>query len=286
MEVVEFTDAEAFESFTEPLLLESEARHNLMLGVIGNLIDRPEVYPEYRLWAVSEGGHPLAAAIRTAPHNILLADSPRPESLETLARGLLDGGVDAPGFIGLEPTGSRFASVWETATGRVPYLMMRQGVYALTEVEQEPSVGGAPRRCTLNDLDFAVEWITAFVLEADPQPMLDRVEESVHRRLETDPDVSALWIGEHAGHPVSMSGYGNPTPNGIRIGPVYTPPEMRGHGYASALVARQSAWLLEQGRSSCFLFTDMANPVANSIYPRIGYQKVGDSSWFSFTSAG
>ena len=38
-------------------------------------------------------------------------------------------------------------------------------------------------------------------------------------------------------------------------GPVFTPPELRRRGYASALTAGVSAWLLEQGRQFCFLYT-------------------------------
>ena len=64
------------------------------------------------------------------------------------------------------------------------------------------------------------------------------------------------------------------TPNGIRIGPVYTPPELRGRGYASALVAKLSSSLLAGGRRFCFLHTDLANPASNKIYERLGYVRV------------
>lgn len=284
MEVVEFEDPREYRALVSPLLLRSEARHNLLLGVIGTLTDRPDVYPEYRLWCVWEDRNPVAVAVRTPPHNVLLADTPRPESLEPLARSLADAEPDVPGFIGNEPTGQRFASAWESATGIRPEVTMRQGVYALSEVEHEPSVSGAARRCTPLDLELAVEWVSAFLLEADPNPILDRVAQSLRRRLNADPEVAALWVWEDAGKPVSISGYGNPTPNGIRIGPVYTPPDRRGQGYASALVAAQSRWLLRRGREFCFLYTDMANSTANSLYQRIGYRRVGDSSWYSLNS--
>ena len=45
-----------------------------------------------------------------------------------------------------------------------------------------------------------------------------------------------LWEDED-GEVVSLAGVGSQTPNGVRIGPVYTPPEARNRGYASALVA-------------------------------------------------
>jgi predicted GNAT family acetyltransferase len=83
------------------------------------------------------------------------------------------------------------------------------------------------------------------------------------------------------GGPVSFAAFGNPTPNGIRIGPVYTPPELRRRGYASALVAELSTRLLAD-RRFCFLYTDLANPTANKIYERIGYQRVCESAEIVF----
>ena len=76
---------------------------------------------------------------------------------------------------------------------------------------------------------------------------------------------------------VSLASFGQRTPNGIRVGPVYTPPGLRGNGYASALVGQMTAELLGLHRF-CFLFTDLANPTANGIYQRIGYEAVSDVS--------
>jgi len=84
---------------------------------------------------------------------------------------------------------------------------------------------------------------------------------------------------------VSIAGYGGPTPNGIRIGPVYTPPDLRGRGYASALTARLTQTLLDGGRRFCFLFTDLANPTSNSVYQRIGYRPVTDVDLWRFGNA-
>ncbi len=70
--------------------------------------------------------------------------------------------------------------------------------------------------------------------------------------------------------------HGSPTPSGIRIGPVYTPPADRRQGYASALVAAASQTLLDQGRRFCLLFTDLANPTSNHVYQAIGYEPVTD----------
>ena len=72
---------------------------------------------------------------------------------------------------------------------------------------------------------------------------------------------------------------GGRTPHGIRIGAVYTPPVLRGRGYASACVAAASQSQLDAGRTRCFLLTDLANPTANHIYQAIGYRPVRDIGW-------
>ena len=66
------------------------------------------------------------------------------------------------------------------------------------------------------------------------------------------------------------------TPHGIRIGAVYTPPEQRRRGYASAVTAAASQAQLDQGRRWCFLFTDLANPTSNRIYQAIGFRPIRD----------
>ena len=66
------------------------------------------------------------------------------------------------------------------------------------------------------------------------------------------------------------------------IGGVYTPPDCRNRGYASACVAELSRRLLDEGRAFCCLYTDASNPTSNSIYQKIGYKLVADSSHYAF----
>lgn len=79
-----------------------------------------------------------------------------------------------------------------------------------------------------------------------------------------------------------MAGAGGRTPNGIRISAVYTPPDLRCRGYASALTAAVSQDQLNRGRRFCFLFTDLANPTSNKIYQEIGYRPVCDYDLYRF----
>ena len=68
-----------------------------------------------------------------------------------------------------------------------------------------------------------------------------------------------------------------------RVGGVYTPPELRGRGYASACVAKLSQQLLDRGARKVTLSADVANPTSNKIYTAIGYRRVGDEVMIAFS---
>jgi predicted GNAT family acetyltransferase len=124
------------------------------------------------------------------------------------------------------------------------------------------------------------DWIAAFHAEAslsNPKQDYDAMADRWIRQLGRS---VYLWVDE--GHPVSMTGVGGLTPNGIRVGPVYTPRADRGRGYASNLVAQVSQAQLDAGRTFVFLFTDLANPTSNKIYQAIGYEPVSDLDEWEF----
>jgi predicted GNAT family acetyltransferase len=260
-----------------PLLAGDEARHNLILGLAATLRDQPEAYPEHAEWIVRDGSGVVGAALRTPPYNLVLA-RPRATGVLELLVEQLD--ADLPGVTGALPEVEDFARLWSARTGGQP-TTRGQGIYALTAVRPAPAPSGRMRAATHADVPLLTDWWCAFVVEAlgDAAPERDRVAVTLERRLTALGTGLAVW--EHDGS-VSFAGYGGETPNGIRIGPVYTPPGRRGRGYATALVAALSAELLAAGRRFCFLYTDLANPTSNRIYQRIGYERVCDSAEIRF----
>jgi uncharacterized protein len=125
-----------------------------------------------------------------------------------------------------------------------------------------------------------VAWLDAFTAEAVRGIPVTDAAEAADRYLRRAGRVAYIW--EDAGEMVSLAGVNGPTPRGIRIGPVYTPPHLRGRGYASNLVAVVSQHQLDAGRSFCFLFTDLTNPTSNAIYQAIGYSPVVDVDQYQF----
>ena len=277
-------DPEEFLREAEPLLLADEARHNLILGIAGNL--RDGFYEEHRLWLVRDDDRLVAAALRTPPYNLILARPESDEALPALADAV--GGEELPGVVGSVPEVERFAELWSARTGTTARLSVSQGVYELATVVPPPQPSGATRVADESDRDLLIRWFEAFRDEVVHVggPGRDEAARGVDRRFATAGSGFLLW--EDGGDAVSLAGWGGPTPNGIRIGPVYTPPELRGRGYATALTAELSQRLLEGdlfpgGRRFCFLYTDLANPTSNAIYERIGYRRVCESAEIAFS---
>jgi len=281
MEVLRPDDAAGFLRLAGPLLERDEARNQLPLGIAGTLSANPDAYDVVRYWVVHDEGAAVAAALRAEPYDLVLGDADSEAALDALVRAVSEDDPGLPGVVGNVPHIRRVASALAGAD-REPEAVLSQGVYGLTSVADVERAPGSRRVAAGGDHDLLMEWMEAFLLEAVPEPQdhLARLERTVRTRLGSD--VAGFWFWQDRGAPVSLSGYSGPTTTGIRVGPVYTPPEHRGRGYATTLVADQSRWLLEQGHRACFLFTDLTNPTSNRIYERIGYQRMCDSLVFRF----
>lgn len=280
MKLREHGSVREFLATAAPVLEADEARHNLGYGICSTLIESPRTYPRFHLWTVEADDGVAGAAMMTPPHNLWLARPADSSVLELLARELDARGVTLPGVTAAQPEVDAFAAEWERLRGVSRLLLHAQGIYAVSDVRMPADVPGALRDATAEDRQLLIDWWRAFVAEAlhEGGPEAD-AEEPIDRRLLDG--VGGLVIWDDA-DPVSFAGYGGQTPNGVRIGPVYTPPEYRRRGYGGALTAALSRRLLGEGKRYCFLYTDLANPTSNAIYERIGYRRVCESAEFRF----
>jgi uncharacterized protein len=264
----------------EPWLARREAEHNLILGIAGNLAaeaDDGGAEAPY-LAVIHDASEPIAVALRTPPYNLVLSEVDDPAALELLADDLA--GDALPGVTGPPAPAARFAELWIAGHGGRVETRMRERVYQLSRVIPPRPVSGGMRRAAEADRALLSDWIVAFHDEALPAESGERVRRMI---ADWDPETGReFWLWEDGGPPVSLVGAGSQTPRGIRIGPVYTPPEHRGRGYASNLTAQVSQHALDAGRRFCFLYTDLANPTSNRIYAAIGYEPVTDAVMLAF----
>jgi hypothetical protein len=278
MELTRHESADDFLAHGGEFLGAREAEHNLILGLCSRLRVAPSMYGERPYFAVVEaGGRVVGATMRTPPHNLILSELDDLAAVDPLVEDARAQFGSLPGVVGPKQAVARFAAAWPAGAR----LEVAQRVFRADHVAAPTGVSGRMRDYERADRALAAEWMDAFVEEALPEPPPESSEEFVDRREEDADGGLVLW--EDQGGAVSLAGYGGRTPNGIRIGPVYTPPQLRGHGYASALTAAITQRLLDGGLRFCFLFTDLSNPTSNSIYQRIGYEPVSDFDLWSFS---
>jgi predicted GNAT family acetyltransferase len=169
-----------------------------------------------------------------------------------------------------------FVERYTVLSGRPVRLARRLRTFQLTGVTPPAFAPGSMRLCTPSDREILARFQGEFSAEIgepsaeDDLRRADRVIESQR---------GFFWMDEQ---PVALASWAGRTPNGIRINSVYTPPQFRGRGYASNLVAQLTQRLLGEGRMFCFLHTDVSNPTSNKIYQAIGYRLVCDSEEWEF----
>ena len=255
-----------------------EAEHNLILGIADTAERSADLFdgPPY-LAVVHDGTDVVAAALRTAPYNLILSEMDDPAAVDLLVADLV--ATSLPGVIGPPAPVRAFADRWVEHRGGSWQPRMEERIYALERVVPARPAGGHSREASAADRPLLASWLDSFAREAMPTEASGQIQRTLE---EWRRGSRRFWLWEDAGQPVSLVGAGARTPNGVRIGPVYTPPERRGRGYASALTAGVSALLLGEGRTFCFLYTDLANPTSNRIYQQIGYEPVTDALMVAF----
>src|SRR5262245_54584592 len=110
MEILRPKDAAAFLELARPLLERDEARNQLPLGIAATLTEHPEAYDLVRFWVAGEQDRPVAAALRTEPYNLVLADPQPGVDLEPLLEAVLADDPGVPGVIGNAPNVDAAAS--------------------------------------------------------------------------------------------------------------------------------------------------------------------------------
>jgi predicted GNAT family acetyltransferase len=282
VQVERLAGAQTFLDVAGSFLAEREAEHNLLFGIAANLIrdpDRLMTAPPY-FAAIRRGGEVVAAALMTPPFNVVMSWTDDPDAVAALAADLERRGLPVPGITGPVEVARSFIGHWAEPHGVTARRIMAERIYRAERVTAPRGVPGTVRIADLGHRDLLVGWMDGFLREALPNGDPEQAAAMVDSALQTGTRVFHLW--EHDGRPVSVAGVTGPTPNGIRVGPVYTPPGDRGRGFASAVTAAATQTQLDAGRRFVFLFTDVANPTSNKIYQAIGYEPVIDIDQWSF----
>lgn len=270
MEVVPHTDAGAFARLARPLLEPDPVRHTSILTVLHGV--HTGAFDPTAMLTVHEDGGVVGALLRTAGHPALVSAVP-PRCAGAVVEALVARDPEVEGVQGPAEEAEVVGAAWSARTGAGVTVGLRMRLFALDELGAPAGVAGAARAVGPDDaagLDLLAQWRAEFDRE------IGRIWKHAHTAR--DDVVRAVGTGageivwEVDGEPVAQAAARAVVAGMSRIGPVYTPPEHRGRGYAAAVTAAAARWALDSGARHVLLYTDLANPSTNRLYPRLGFR--------------
>ncbi|MEP6853469.1 MAG: GNAT family N-acetyltransferase [bacterium] len=236
--------------------------------LLGSMLDGPVE----RLWCAMDPDRPGVLAVRSAARfPVVLTPGWTPADAPALAEVIsevpalraVSGGVEVVEAV---------ADAVAQRTGRDVSDRLAERLFRLDSLDEPRGIPGWSRTTGPRDRALLNEWIVAFTQEvhapqADPRIIVDRL-------IENESPLGRLWL-DSSGRPVALAARRAASGGCARVGPVFTSPAERGHGYAAAVTAAVTREILEGG-AVAVLFTDASDPGPNRLYQRLGYRPVRD----------
>lgn len=244
---------------------------------------RSSPWPDDRiLLSVSDGATAVGAAVQMRESVLLVSGLP-PQTSAAAARVLAEVQPGLPEVRGTPDAATAFAQAWQNVTGAQVIPGTTDVLYRLGELTPPIGVAGEWRPAHDGEADLLVTWLDAFYAEAFGSGFGIDAARAVLQSIYDAGGQILMWTA--AGAPVCMARVHACIDGMARIGPVYTPPEYRGHGYAAALTSVAARSALGRGVRDVVLFADTANPVSNRVYQRIGFEAVAENVRYRFSPA-
>ena len=257
MQVAEFIE------YHQPALEVDEVKYNLILGLLESRANT-----ELRLWSI---GAPGECAIQHPGHPIVLGALTR-EQCRRLADETV--ALDYPGVVGSDDTAEWFVDR-AVERGIRFHEPVPQQIQMLNTNPIYPGADGAARHVCADDATLFADWMLAFYEEAVPK---EQKPSSQQLQAAASSERYSFWVVN--GEPVSMAGIRRRTRHVGAISGVYTPPLLRGRGYAGSITAAVVERIFGEGKTAACLYTDLRNPFSNRCYAKIGFKPICLSSHF------
>ncbi|HEX4221000.1 MAG TPA: GNAT family N-acetyltransferase [Pseudonocardiaceae bacterium] len=275
MNITRLHDVHEFWRQVAPLYTVDPVRHTIALTVLRRVREGHGFSDQAPvMMTIEDDGKLVGSVFCTPPFPLGLSAMPI-EAARPVAEFALAEGLRPSSALGEHEVVDAFAAAWHELTGATSSVDTDERLYRLSETEFTPptNVPGELVMAGEDDFDVLVRFRREFAIETQHRPELDNAERGVRALFASGGGQGLWWVD---GRPVSLAAASKPIEGMSRIAPVYTPQAERGHGYGSAVTAGVSQWAIDQGASDVVLFTDLANPISNSIYQRIGYRPVMD----------
>jgi uncharacterized protein len=273
--------AHALDQVGEPLRA-AGAEGELSIGILHRLIGEPDAWgDDVTILLGMRSGTPAALVTMTGPHPAVIVGftDPAEVGFAEIVGAMLTLDRLPAGINGARRWSEPFAAAWVDAADATADLRRDMRAFELRSVRRPDIPVGRFRSATPQDAETMARWTVALGADID-EPITEAEAAGIVARLTAATD---LTVWERDAEVVSMAAVVRRTPWSSSIALVYTPPEFRGRGFASATVAELSQRELDSGKAWCSLFTDLANPTSNHIYTEIGYEPACDFRHFTLS---
>jgi predicted GNAT family acetyltransferase len=252
-------------------LASEPAVHNLILTLLNARAAQPK---PGRYWVAKDDDKVVGVIFQSPLDFPALLTPMASEIVRAVVEAISDSDVVLPGVSGTAAAAAQFAGQWTEChkSAAIPVQGLR--LYEKIEGGKQAAANGRFRQAGVDDRELIIAWKRQFNAEtgeggSEPAAL-------VGRKLLA----GQIWLWDD-GQPVSMAMNSDPVENVIRIQDVFTPAERRNQGYAGACVAGITKQLRDKGYR-CVLYSDLGNPVSNSIYRRIGYRAIAEILRYRF----
>jgi hypothetical protein len=266
-----YEDAASFSSAAEEFLLSRPVLNNVILTRLGDCLTRHE---PGRYWVATKDSQVSGVVFQSPLTHPALLVAMELSVVTTLVDAIADAGIALPGVIGDAGTAASFAGRWTERHRAAVFPTRGLLLYALAELRDIGPVPGKLRIFEPPDRNLVIPWVRAFDAE------VQEPETEPDRKLDEFLVSGQIWLWDDNGIS-SMAVSRKPVARVVRFSEVYTPPQKRKCGYAAASVYGMSKHFSAAGHR-CILYTDLGNPVSNSIYRRIGYSAISESTHYRF----
>ena len=260
-------DFAQFNGYHTPALEREEAKHCLILSLMARaaIEDLPG---QTRKWSFNAPG---ACVVQTRGRGLVLGEL-IPDHCRRLAEDVA--GTRFNSVVGPDEAPRWFVErAAELGAKFKP--PMAQRIHALSRPPLYPGAAGNAHPVMPEHAEIFTQWYMAFAIEAVPEEEPPQHEE-IERRMGSGDCL--FWMVD--GAPVSLAGIVRRTRKAAAIALVYTPPELRGRGYAGSATAAVAEKIFDEGRPTACLYTDLSNPWSNRCYAKIGFEPVCESWYF------
>ena len=277
--VIRHTDPDAFLAAAAPIRARGEASASIFMSAAHAARRTPPAPDERMYFATCAGNGVFGVAVQRDDGPVLLGASDA-DAAVAFADDLAGEWPALKGVMGSHAAANAVARRWRLHTSAEPVLRVHLRQHVLTAVADIPAAPGTARVAGEADLPWLIDAQAAFLAEVGMPGTPERVHTWLPKRIAR----GEFRVWEDGG-PVAFAGFNGAAPELARIAPVYTFPGHRHRGYATTLTAALARELLEGGRRSVFLTTDVTNPTSNAIYARIGFRAENDDYHFEFVAA-